>query len=177
MATEIWVNIGSGNGLLPDGTKPLPEPMLTDHQWSPATFIVGQFHKSCQWGGISMNCCISMLKSYRNYKYEFMFPEINWSPPSDAYMHQRIGSALVKIMACRLFGAKPLTEPKLPYCQLDSWEQFSVKFESEFSHFHSRKCTWKYRLPKWWPFCSGGDELIQHNMGLHIKWLTYTSGK
>ena len=22
-------NIGSGNGLLPDGTKPLPEPMLT----------------------------------------------------------------------------------------------------------------------------------------------------
>ena len=32
MATEIWVNTGSGNGLLPDGTKPLPEPMLTD--WS-----------------------------------------------------------------------------------------------------------------------------------------------
>ena len=29
MATEIWVNIGSCNGLLPDGTKPLPEPMLT----------------------------------------------------------------------------------------------------------------------------------------------------
>ena len=36
MATEIWVNIGSGNGLLPDGTNPLPEPMLTDHQWSPS---------------------------------------------------------------------------------------------------------------------------------------------
>ena len=29
MATEIWVNFSSGNGLLPDGTKPLPEPMLT----------------------------------------------------------------------------------------------------------------------------------------------------
>ena len=27
MAAEIWVDIGSGNGLLPDGTKPLPEPM------------------------------------------------------------------------------------------------------------------------------------------------------
>ena len=25
MATEIWVNIGSSNGLVPDGTKPLPE--------------------------------------------------------------------------------------------------------------------------------------------------------
>ena len=47
MATEIWVNIGSGNGLLPDGTKPLPEPMLTDHQLSPVTFILGQFHNRC----------------------------------------------------------------------------------------------------------------------------------
>ena len=28
MVIEIWVNIGSGNALLPDGTKPLPEPML-----------------------------------------------------------------------------------------------------------------------------------------------------
>ena len=46
---EIWVNIGSGNGLLPDGTKPLPEPMLT-YQWGPVTFIPGQNHKylSCQ---------------------------------------------------------------------------------------------------------------------------------
>ena len=26
---DMWVNIGSGNGLLPDGNKPLPEPMLT----------------------------------------------------------------------------------------------------------------------------------------------------
>ena len=32
VSTKIWVNFGSGNGLLPDGTKPLPEPMLTYHQ-------------------------------------------------------------------------------------------------------------------------------------------------
>ena len=30
-ALEIFVNTGSGNGLLPGGTKPLPEPMLTYH--------------------------------------------------------------------------------------------------------------------------------------------------
>ena len=36
-------NIGSGNGLLPDSTKLLPEPMLIDHQWSPETLILGQF--------------------------------------------------------------------------------------------------------------------------------------
>ena len=28
-----WVNIGSGNGVLPDGTKPLAEPMLTYQQY------------------------------------------------------------------------------------------------------------------------------------------------
>ena len=26
-------------------------------------------------------------------------------------------------MACRLFGTKPLPEPKLPYCQLDPKDQ------------------------------------------------------
>ena len=30
-------------------------------------------------------------------------------------------------MAFRLFGAKKLPEPVLAYCQLDSWEQISVK--------------------------------------------------
>ena len=29
---DIWVNTDSGNGLMPNGTKPLPEPMLTGHQ-------------------------------------------------------------------------------------------------------------------------------------------------
>ena len=65
-------------------------------------------------------------------------------------------SALVQIMACRLFGANPLPEPMLAHCQMDPWEQISVKFESEFYHFHSRKWICKCRLPKWWPFCPGG---------------------
>ena len=33
MASLNLVNIGSGNGLLPDGTKPLAEPMLTYDEW------------------------------------------------------------------------------------------------------------------------------------------------
>ena len=52
----------------------------------------------------------------------------NSSPPSAAYMRQWIGSALVQIMACRLFGAKPLSKPMLGYCQLDPQEQISVTF-------------------------------------------------
>ena len=53
---------------------------------------------------------------------------VNSSPASVAYMRQLIGSALVQIMACRLFGAKPLSKPMPEDCQLDSWEQTSVKF-------------------------------------------------
>ena len=75
-------------------------------------------------------------------------------------MRQWIRSALVPVMACRLFGAKPLLEPMLAYCLLDSWEQISMKFESEFYHFHSRKCNWNYRLLKGRLFCLGGDDLI-----------------
>ena len=44
MVAGILVNIGSGNGLLPDGTMPLPEPMLTYHHYGPVMFIRGQFH-------------------------------------------------------------------------------------------------------------------------------------
>ena len=57
------------------------------------------------------------------------------------------GSALVHVMAWPLFGAKPLPELMLAYCQLDSWEQISVKFELQFYHFHSRKCIWNSHLP------------------------------
>ena len=55
-------------------------------------------------------------------------------------MRQGTGLALVQVMACRLSGAEPLPEPMLVYCQLDSWEQISVKFEMKFYNFQSRKC-------------------------------------
>ena len=32
MVTDIWVNLGSGNGLLPDGNQPLAESVLTYYQ-------------------------------------------------------------------------------------------------------------------------------------------------
>ena len=39
------VNIGAGNGLLPDGNKPLPQPMLTYYQQSPVALIEGTIIK------------------------------------------------------------------------------------------------------------------------------------
>ena len=42
----------------------------------------------------------------------------NSSPPSAACMRQWTRQASVQIMACRLFGAKPLPKPMLTFCQL-----------------------------------------------------------
>ena len=48
-----------------------------------------------------------------------VFVYINSSPPIVANSRQWTGSALIQIMAWRLFGTKPLPEPTLAYCQWD----------------------------------------------------------
>ena len=70
---------------------------------------------------------------------------VNSSPPSAACMRQWTGSALVQIMACRLFGAKPLPEPIL------------IWFVANWTHV--KKNQWNSNRNKWWPFCLRGDEL------------------
>ena len=70
----------------------------------------------------------------------------NASPTSTAYIPQWNESALVQIMACRLFGAKPLSKPMLGDCQLDTYVQTWMQFYSKYKTFHSPKCIWKYCL-------------------------------
>ena len=55
----------------------------------------------------------------------------------------------------------------LAYYQFDSWEQFSVKFESEFYHFH-KKMHLKMLSAKMAAILSMGDELanMHFNMGI-----------
>ena len=85
---------------------------------------------------------------------------VNSSPPSSVYKRQWIESALVQIMACRIFGTKPLSKAMLTYCQLDSNEQTSMKVEARYKPFHSRKCMiWKHRLQNGGHFVQGGDKL------------------
>ena len=74
-------------------------------------------------------------------------------------MCQCTGPSLDQVMVCRLFGAKPLPEPILAYCQLDPWGQITVKFESEFYHFHSRKCIWRMAAILFW---ERWDKLCHH---------------
>ena len=61
-------------------------------------------------------------------------------------LRQWIGSALVQIMACCLFGTKSLYNPMLGYCQLDPWEQTLLKFWLKYKTFYSQKCILNYRL-------------------------------
>ena len=47
----------------------------------------------------------------------------------DAHMRQKTKPSFVQIMARRLLGAKPSSEPVLVYSWLDKSEQISVRFE------------------------------------------------
>ena len=49
----------------------------------------------------------------------FVNVTLNSSPHIATYMRQWIGPALVQVMVCRIFGAKPLSKPVLGYYQLD----------------------------------------------------------
>ena len=64
---------------------------------------------------------------------------INSSRPSDAYMRQLIRVSLVQIMACRRFGAKPLSPLMMAYHWSDHWEHIAVKFESKLNDFQTRQ--------------------------------------
>ena len=73
----------------------------TSHYWT-----VGQLFLH----NIPYKHAFALHKLYNTYGCDFWLG-LNSSPPSDAYMHQWIKSALVQIMTCRLFSAKPLSNP------------------------------------------------------------------
>ena len=63
---------------------------------------------------------------------------LNLVRPSDAHMDQWTKLSLFKIIACRLFGAKPLSEPVLTYYQLHPKEYISMKFYLKCKTFHKK---------------------------------------
>ena len=78
---------------------------------------------------------------------------------------------MVQVMACRLFGAKPLPQQMLNYYQLDHKEHTSVKFESEYRIFCTKKCIWKCRLRNVGYFVKGEDEL--RNASKNLSWIKH----
>ena len=114
MATEIQINIGSSDGMLPDGTKPLPELMLTYHERCSVTFNWEQFHKKKT--GTQSETCVGKLhlkiiinsanelRQQRRWKWVKIFPLIarfmgtTWGPP---------GSCRPQVAPCRRHGPPP----------------------------------------------------------------------
>ena len=95
------------------------------------------------------------------FKFLFLFCYLTHFSPSAAYMRQWIGSALVQIMACRLFGAKPSSKPVLGYCQFDPEEQTLVKFKSKYEIFVHENA-FENLFCDMAAILSGGDELTYH---------------
>ena len=54
-------------------------------------------------------------------------------------MLQETIPSLIQIMTCRLFSAKPLSDPVMTYCQLNHEEHISKQHCLKFKSFHSSK--------------------------------------
>ena len=72
--------------------------------------------------------------------------------PSVTYMRQWIGRALVQVMVCRLFDAKPLPEAMVTYCQLrTNFSEIWIEIQKlSFMIMHLEISA------KWQPLCAGG---------------------
>ena len=81
-------------------------------------------------------------------------------------MCQWTGSALVLVMACHLFGAKPLTEPVLTNYQSIHQELISIKFESKLAfneEIHLKNVVYKMSA------VCGGEEWVKVKLVTHIE--------
>ena len=84
---------------------------------------------------VYLHVCMLGLVKYKGFQWSI--PDLcllhvyaytfNPSPPSAAYLRQWSRSALVQIMTCRVFGAKPLSKLMLGSCYLNTYEQTSMK--------------------------------------------------
>ena len=76
-------------------------------------------------------------------------------------------------MACRLFAAKPLSESMPTYCQLDPWEQISVKFVSKSNNINCRNFSWKCHLESGGHFVSASmcylQNILKNQLGRKLK--------
>ena len=84
--------------------------------------------------------------------------------PLVLHIYVWMGSALVQIMACRLFGAKPLSKPMLGYCQLEIWNRSQWNFYQN-TKLSIHKNTSANTVCEMEVILSRKDELIYSKMG------------
>ena len=93
MVTEIWINIGSGNGLLPDGTKPLPEPIgwffIYDFLWhSPESNFTANTHATYTilYNEFGMHACTSKITANELKSIEHVEPILTLNVRGPSYL-------------------------------------------------------------------------------------------
>ena len=78
---------------------------------------------------------------------------VNSLRPRDAYMHHQLRPSLAQIMACRLFGTNPLSEPNAVLLSVGplgtNFSEISIKIHT----FSFKKMHLKTSSVKWQPFC------------------------
>ena len=84
-------------------------------------------------------------------------PTFNSSPHSAAYMRKWIGSALVQIKACRLFGAKPLPESNADFLLIWSLGTNLNEIRIKIQSFSFTENAWKCRLRYGGHFAQGAS--------------------
>ena len=80
--------------------------------------------RGARWSNLKL-WYLSMFHECAHYLIKLV--SFNSLRPSDEYMSQYTRPILDQIMACGLIGTKPLSEPVLAYCQLNPWEQITIK--------------------------------------------------
>ena len=146
MESQIWVNIGSGNGLLPGNTKPLPETMLVYHPWDPLVFNTLRPRQNGRHFPDDIYKCIFLNENvWISIKISLIF--VPMGPINNI-------PAMVEIMAWRRSGDKPLSAPMLVrllthICvtrpQWVNWGQF----HRNCSRYHSIQNVWKLHIWKY----------------------------
>ena len=130
--------------------------------------VAAKYTKTCSLGSghgwliassiISLACNLSSMLYTGERRFDSIMDNPLWS--SDAYRHEQNIPSLVQIVACRLFGDNPLSEPMMTYCQLDPEEYSSIKSYLQFRSFYSWKCIGICRLLKWQPSCLSPNVLM-----------------
>ena len=103
--------------------------------WKMPTSQKMYFYSSIWYLGTLGNQKWQSLKANAISKSHMCF-SLNSSRPTDSNVCHKTKPSLVQIMACYLFGTKPLSQPMLVYCWFGPFGTNIPKFESKHNNLH-----------------------------------------
>ena len=119
----------------------------------PNMFFYSAYRSNAEfYTGTYGNCWINF--SYLAHYIKRRTDKNTSSPPSAAYMRHGSWSALVQIMACRIFSAKPLSKPHWVIVNWNLGNKIQWSFIKIYK-FSFSKMRMKMSFAQWQPFCPG----------------------